>query len=269
MRGGRYRIACAAKSNSDGSADFVGARDAEPPPDVAERAVHRQRGRRQHRRPHAIEQQLADDRDTSIGAARRNTPRPRNSTKYTYRHRRPRSRNLTSSRSSPARRTSVGSLLVDRRLVPIRRPLRVVGRLPAASASATSSDIERAGQVRGGCRAVGQRRVRRTNAFLAAPRPAARWAKASSVKKRPRRDRAGGRALASRSPCDRSTPPTPPAARRRGASSSTPVVADAVAEVLRGDVLELVRLVDDRVAAGGNDLAEGALADRGIGAQQW
>ena len=44
--------------------------------------------------------------------------------------------------------------------------------------------------------------------------------------------------------------------------------ADAEAEVLRRDVLELVRLVDDRVAAGGNHLAVRVLPHRGVGAEQ-
>ena len=47
-----------------------------------------------------------------------------------------------------------------------------------------------------------------------------------------------------------------------------PVVAHRDAEVLRGDVLELVRLVHDQVRARRNHLAVGALAHRGIGAQQ-
>ena len=47
-----------------------------------------------------------------------------------------------------------------------------------------------------------------------------------------------------------------------------PVVAHRHAEILRRDVLELVRLVDDRVAALRNDLAVGALPDRRVGAQQ-
>src|SRR5204863_4514443 len=44
--------------------------------------------------------------------------------------------------------------------------------------------------------------------------------------------------------------------------------ADAQAEVLCRDVLELMRLVEDRAAARGNYLAEVALADGGVGAQQ-
>ena len=43
-------------------ADLGGAADAEPVADVAERAVDGERRRRQHRRAHPIEQQLADDR---------------------------------------------------------------------------------------------------------------------------------------------------------------------------------------------------------------
>ena len=46
------------------------------------------------------------------------------------------------------------------------------------------------------------------------------------------------------------------------------VVADADAEVLRGDVLELVRFVDDQMRARRDHLAVGALAHRGVGAQQ-
>ena len=46
------------------------------------------------------------------------------------------------------------------------------------------------------------------------------------------------------------------------------VGADAEAEVLRGDVFELVRFVEDRAAAGGNHLAERVLADGRVGAQQ-
>ena len=46
------------------------------------------------------------------------------------------------------------------------------------------------------------------------------------------------------------------------------VVADREAEVLRRHVFELVRLVDDGVAAARDDLAEGALPDRGVGAEQ-
>jgi hypothetical protein len=47
-----------------------------------------------------------------------------------------------------------------------------------------------------------------------------------------------------------------------------PIVADATAEVLRRDVFEVMRLVDDRVVAVGNHLAVGALAHRSIGAEQ-
>ena len=47
-----------------------------------------------------------------------------------------------------------------------------------------------------------------------------------------------------------------------------PVVADRQAEILRRDVLELVRFVEHEVAARRNHLAVGALADRGVGAQQ-
>ena len=61
MRGGRYRIACRAKSNSDGSRIS----SALPMPSrsrtYSKRAVHGQRRRREHRRPHAVEQQLPDD----------------------------------------------------------------------------------------------------------------------------------------------------------------------------------------------------------------
>ena len=39
-------------------------------------------------------------------------------------------------------------------------------------------------------------------------------------------------------------------------------------QVLRGDVLELVCLVDDGVLAGGDDLAVRTLSDGGVGAQQ-
>ena len=46
------------------------------------------------------------------------------------------------------------------------------------------------------------------------------------------------------------------------------VGADVEAEILRRDVLELVRLVEDRSRERRNDLAEGVLPDRGIGAQQ-
>ena len=45
-------------------------------------------------------------------------------------------------------------------------------------------------------------------------------------------------------------------------------VAERDAEVLRGDILELVRFVDDRIAAGRDDFAEGTAADRGIRAEQ-
>ena len=47
-----------------------------------------------------------------------------------------------------------------------------------------------------------------------------------------------------------------------------PVVAHAEAEMLRGDVLELMRFVDDRAAAGGDDLAVRVLANRRVRAQQ-
>jgi hypothetical protein len=47
-----------------------------------------------------------------------------------------------------------------------------------------------------------------------------------------------------------------------------PVVADRRAEVLRDDVLELVRFVEDEVGARRDHLAERALADRRVGAQQ-
>ena len=47
-----------------------------------------------------------------------------------------------------------------------------------------------------------------------------------------------------------------------------PVVADRASEVLRRDVLELVRLVDDGVAARRNHFAERALPHRGVGAEQ-
>ena len=46
------------------------------------------------------------------------------------------------------------------------------------------------------------------------------------------------------------------------------VVADGEAEILRRHVLELVRFVDDRVAAGGNHLAVRALPHRRVGAEQ-
>ena len=46
------------------------------------------------------------------------------------------------------------------------------------------------------------------------------------------------------------------------------VTADRQAEVLRGDVLELMRLVDDREAAARDHLPEVALAHGGVGAQQ-
>ena len=46
-----------------------------------------------------------------------------------------------------------------------------------------------------------------------------------------------------------------------------PVVADGAAEVLRGDVLELMRLVDDRPLAERNDLAVGAVPHGGVRAQ--
>ena len=46
------------------------------------------------------------------------------------------------------------------------------------------------------------------------------------------------------------------------------VVADRDAEILRRDVFELMRLVDDRVVAVGDHLAVGALAHRRVGAQQ-
>src|SRR5207248_8113393 len=46
------------------------------------------------------------------------------------------------------------------------------------------------------------------------------------------------------------------------------VVADAVAEILSGDVLELVRFVDDRAVAIGDDLSVRALSDGGIRAEQ-
>ena len=47
-----------------------------------------------------------------------------------------------------------------------------------------------------------------------------------------------------------------------------PIGADAEAEILGGDVLELVRFVEHGVGAGRNHLAEGVLADRRVGAQQ-
>jgi hypothetical protein len=47
-----------------------------------------------------------------------------------------------------------------------------------------------------------------------------------------------------------------------------PVVADRHAEVLRGDVLELVGLVDDQRRALRDDLAEGVVAQCRVGAQQ-
>ena len=50
--------------------------------------------------------------------------------------------------------------------------------------------------------------------------------------------------------------------------SSTRKLLNDDAEVLRGHVLELVRLVDDERGAGGNDFAVRALAHRGIGAEQ-
>ena len=47
-----------------------------------------------------------------------------------------------------------------------------------------------------------------------------------------------------------------------------PVIADRDTEILRGDVFELMRLVDDRIAAFGNHLAVRALADSRVGAEQ-
>ena len=47
-----------------------------------------------------------------------------------------------------------------------------------------------------------------------------------------------------------------------------PVVADGAAEILRGDVLELVRFVHDRVARVRDDFAERVLPHRRVGAQQ-
>ena len=47
-----------------------------------------------------------------------------------------------------------------------------------------------------------------------------------------------------------------------------PIGADRKPEVLRGNVFELMRLVDHRVGAGGNHFAEGVLPDRRIGAQE-
>ena len=46
------------------------------------------------------------------------------------------------------------------------------------------------------------------------------------------------------------------------------VIAHAEAEVLRRDVLELMRFVDNRVAASGDDFAEGVLTHGQVGAQQ-
>ena len=62
IRCGRYRIACRLKSNSEGrrtsSASAMPSRVA----DVVERTVDGQRGRRQDRRAHPVDEQRADDR---------------------------------------------------------------------------------------------------------------------------------------------------------------------------------------------------------------
>src|SRR5206468_12107912 len=47
-----------------------------------------------------------------------------------------------------------------------------------------------------------------------------------------------------------------------------PVGAGAVAEVLRGEIVELVRFVEDGTVASGDHLAVFALSDSRIGAQQ-
>ena len=64
IRRGRYRSACRLKSNSDGSLTKRVAPDfssPEPAAHVIELALDRQRGRRQHRRLHAVEQNVAQD----------------------------------------------------------------------------------------------------------------------------------------------------------------------------------------------------------------
>ena len=185
-------------------------------------------------------------------------PRPRTSRKYTYAGSSARSRNRRSSRNSPARRpsasTSSGDIL-GQRDGPFQR-------------------LDRLGQRERRSSPTAARCCRLTRTRLSMPPTPGTFDRThlpSAAEERPR---------VVRDPCPRPSAhglrvipvghrASPPSARSHVAHQVLDaVVADRQAEVLRRHVLELVRLVDHRVAAVGDHLAEGVLPHRRVGAEQ-
>ena len=260
IRGGRYRSACRAKSNSDGSRISVGVGDAESAADVVEAAVDGQRRRRQHRRVHPVEQQLADDAGHVDGRRAQEDPLAAKLDEVDVgRDRAARSRNLSSVRiSSGPPRERRGSPRSDprrRRRCISRRP----GAAPGQQRQRRLDEVECAGEIRRPARS-------RSSSELAVARTRSSPAHASAgavrecelgEERRARRSRSLSSAFANDSRSVRlSTAPDATSRSTSRARSSTPVVADGEAEVLRRDVLELMRLVDDGQVARRNHLAD-------------
>ena len=212
--------------------------DAEPAADVVERAVDRERGRRQHRRLHPIEQQLADDRgDVDRGGAQEHA-------------------------------AAADLEVVDEaRVVGAEQERKILPQLCGPPAERRAHPRGRPAPARPSPRAPRARRraprLRRRPCAIcgrADPDPALRAADARHVEphhlqrgeERRARDRAARSAavLQRRRRRSRSGICCEPTARSHVAREIVDaVVADRDPEILGGDVLELVRLVDDRVAA--------------------
>ena len=236
-------------------------------PDVLERAVDGQSRRGQHRGAHAIEQQLPDDRrdvdrrraqedslaaeldEVHIGRIARSQEEPQ----------------LVAAARAPAGRPTHPSLSASAPRSVRPWPPREAERSNVASIASSAP-------------------VRSAAAWLAAAASDVAWRaralRRARVLRCPMRERelAEERSRVIAQPLDGPGHLVRVAPAGDGAGSGEaldvpgqifqPVVADRESEVLRRDILELMRLVDNRVRAGWNDLAVRVLPDGGVGAEQ-
>ena len=255
-------MAWRAKSNSDGrrSAPRAGGPG---DPNIFERAVDGERRRGQHGRVHPVEQQLAHDgRDVDRRGAQEHAAPAKLHEIHVIRPSPALSRNRRSSRISPARRASASTDPPAPRVV--ARLSRGVGFQSAIVDSTRSSAPVR-------YKRLAFTRIRQGR--LGSRAPALHGAVTRGLRPDRRRiARVIAQLIYGLGDLDRSCDPTRRPRRGKTLDVAREILdavgADGKSEILRGDVLELMRFVDDGVVARGDDLAVRALPHRRIRAQQ-
>ena len=236
-----------------GQPDLGRTPDAQPASDIVERAVNGQRRRREHGRVHAVEQKLANDvRDIDGRGPQVHAPAADIQVVHVAR--------IVRARHELDVLPQVGGAARERKDV-FRN---VLGQ--------RNHGLERF-QARDECGALWRGAVEQT---APDPDPGVRACRRGLEAQHLQRGEERARMIAHALGCGPQVVRSirvghqPRAERPVGVSREVvdPVVADRNPEVLRRDVLELMRLVQNRVPARRNDFAERALTHGGIGAEQ-